>query len=907
METKDGEAFLCEEVFTFEGTYSTKDDRVQDLTDDAPAAYLGNTRKEELCLEFVDNFVKQFQSLFPSHPKLFITPPNEFGVMKFVCTTIRPTQLPFLHLYNASAQAEFVSHHIQYEPLRNPTQVPSCLPSPTFTLAQQTGDCFDMSTLLCSYLVGAGYDAYCVQGIAPMEITLLNRSEDTCTLEKPLHQQVEALRYRAEAHEETIEDMKVAEGKLEEEEYVIDYESDTELPVNEEKQDETALSEANEEKEVYDQSDEEGTITEPSGAMEIPDISVQENVNSEEADDPYDVGSVHIAESNYLKLQRERENEAKDAGSDPDIGEEDEIPVKSIDPLHGQRVHCWVLVRAGKRDVENSFYIEPTTGRKYHTNGSPYLNVQAAWNHKNYWVNMQSLSEDISFNLQSPDDWEFVFIEEGNNSESDLEPIADTDEGAVDIVENEISGEEVKNPDEKINILDLPSSWVRKPILTREAYCRKYGKSGQRTQLFFKSKLESYAEHRHGQGLVNRLTIYSDRARTMPAEVREYFKNRRDKLYLRVRYPMSLRVTEYFLVGRVSGLKMIDEITGRSYDIQFYVESRLDGLLRRREIQGERITETYVDREDLLESRSLRVCDVESGESKSDRNILALPRGQDEDIGITKMKEVFARNTAVNADKDISKRTFQVDRGCINVLYHYGKGKITRGSRSFYKDAKMPHDIQLVGANTRPLKEKEIEREFQEALQSEKDCYQQVRDTEREIQDILSLRKREELMVVLDLSVFEKARLRANEVAKENPDEQVLHVKDPLMVDYLTPFLMNFPDLTLITVEEAEEARNSCLKALKERLLERATIIQCRLDDENAMLAKKQAAFQRSRDHVEGADEEFEKFCSEAMFRIQILEQRLARHEETALQTYAQMDQKLRSDPRISIIRNNHR
>merc|ERR1712072_190430 len=101
---------------------------------------------------------------------------------------------------------------------------------------------------------------------------------------------------------------------------------------------------------------------------------------------------------------------------------------------------------------------------------------------------------------------------------------------------------------------------------------------------------------------------------------------------------------------------------------------------------------------------------------------------------------------------------------------------------------------------------------------------------------------------------------------------------------------------------QAENARDSCLKALKERLLERANIIQRRLDEENGQLAKKQAAFQRSRDHVEGADEEFEKFCSEAMFRIQILEQRLARHEETALQKYADMDYKLRNDDRLSVL-----
>ena len=106
-----------------------------------------------------------------------------------------------------------------------------------------------------------------------------------------------------------------------------------------------------------------------------------------------------------------------------------------------------------------------------------------------------------------------------------------------------------------------------------------------------------------------------------------------------------------------------------------------------------------------------------------------------------------------------------------------------------------------------------------------------------------------------------------------------------------------------ISKDEAAKARESCLRALKDRLLERANIIQTRLDEENSALAKRQAAFQRSqRDHDQGGDEEFERFCSETMFRIQILEQRLTRHEETALQKYADLDHKLHNDPRLAIL-----
>ena len=42
--------------------------------------------------------------------------------------------------------------------------------------------------------------------------------------------------------------------------------------------------------------------------------------------------------------------------------------------------------------------------------------------------------------------------------------------------------------------------------------------------------------------------------------------------------------------------------------------------------------------------------------------------------------------------------------------------------------------------------------------------------------------------------------------------------------------------------------------------------------------------------------------CQEAMFRIQILEQRLDRHTDLSLQKYAEMDARLRNDPRLRML-----
>lgn len=40
----------------------------------------------------------------------------------------------------------------------------------------QKGDSFDLSILLTSLLIGVGYDAYCVFGLAPRDITTKNES-----------------------------------------------------------------------------------------------------------------------------------------------------------------------------------------------------------------------------------------------------------------------------------------------------------------------------------------------------------------------------------------------------------------------------------------------------------------------------------------------------------------------------------------------------------------------------------------------------------------------------------------------------------------------------------------------------------------------------------------------------------
>lgn len=100
-----------------------------------------------------------------------MTPQNECGVLKFICTTLRPTKLPFIELYDYESCAKFICRFIDYEQLNPPTEFPRIIPSPSNVLRWQRGDSFDMSILLTSLLIGYGYDAYCIYGRAPKYIT----------------------------------------------------------------------------------------------------------------------------------------------------------------------------------------------------------------------------------------------------------------------------------------------------------------------------------------------------------------------------------------------------------------------------------------------------------------------------------------------------------------------------------------------------------------------------------------------------------------------------------------------------------------------------------------------------------------------------------------------------------------
>ena len=62
--------------------------------------------------------------------------------------------------------------------------------------------------------------------------------------------------------------------------------------------------------------------------------------------------------------------------------DDDEPDELTPDLYLGKRLHCWVLLRKGKRNVPQDMFIEPSTGKIFDIKNSPYLLVDSFFNHK---------------------------------------------------------------------------------------------------------------------------------------------------------------------------------------------------------------------------------------------------------------------------------------------------------------------------------------------------------------------------------------------------------------------------------------------------------------------------------------------------------------------------------------------
>jgi len=395
------------------------------------------------------------------------------------------------------------------------------------------------------------------------------------------------------------------------------------------------------------------------------------------------------------------------------------------------------------------------------------------------------------------------------------------------------------------------------------------------------------------------------------SKVQEWFGMREDKLQSRLHEGGV--VTEEFSEGRVRSLQQHiykANFPGPEADrsMAFYHKARVDGLSKREETPTE-MTEHFVNRTDFLYYRHV----VFGIRQKK----VAPATAEGPPRPILKITERFERNYDMDANEDVAERVFALSEDKVQVTYHRHDGNISASTRDFFK----PPNAEEKGGNLQwspemtttfqvdrhqaPSKNLAIYEKLVELIQVEQKSIQAVRLSEEEVRDILQDRQREELASELAISVYDTER---NEKAKKHRKElERLALEEKLRrqemeMDYLAPFLAQIGTPEKISKPQAFKLKEDCLSDLKQRLIDKANLIQLRFEKETSELHKRQQDYQQKQVSMTKEDEEeYFNYCSEAMFRIHILELRLNRHKQSAPHKYIQLEQKLRQDPRLSL------
>lgn len=335
----------------------------------------------------------------------------------------------------------------------------------------------------------------------------------------------------------------------------------------------------------------------------------------------------------------------------------------------------------------HDIFIEPTTGRTYFLDSNcPYHSIEAIFNNKNFWVNLDPSREienlSMKFDRDQTGEWEYVMVT-ASKGEDDEEDEGDADSGPED---DQIEDEEN---------LDMPPPWSPKLIVLPEKFADGT-RGGQKTLFYKKCRVDFYSECKQVDGLVKRVTLYKDYKRLVVKEIRSYYACRIDKLYLRRRFPYKFKLIEHYESSALSAhWKKMVMVDGEYRKIWFYHHRNEDGLIYREEQIGSRTFERFKDREDRLVYRSVKFTTKDkdqAGANMGQTFVLSENLHLKRSVTIEKMTQKYGLAPEKDAERQIAKCEFNLKDGEVNVYYHYRDGKITCNKTSYSTEELLDHN-----------------------------------------------------------------------------------------------------------------------------------------------------------------------------------------------------------------------
>jgi hypothetical protein len=491
----------------------------------------------------------------------------------------------------------------------------------------------------------------------------------------------------------------------------------------------------------------------------------------------------------------------------------------------GLGLHCWVLLKPGRRDLDRGpCFVEPSTGILYPLDETaPYNEVWCAFNDKNYWINISH----------------------------DEAPVEDFSSWLQVLPSN------------------APFSYVARLEIPSNLFALRHPPSGRKCLLLDKAKIEYFGQSVDPQNVLTRITLFEDRERTVVVQIVELFSpnTRSDHLIERTRNPLEMSCHEKYSVKNPESICERHETASRR-SITFHPKTRSDGLLERVEDIGTSIAETFRDRPDLLIRREVCLKRLPHNTKKTNQgDVVSCGAG----IGFAEIvciDDHFEKpNDKSTITTSVATRSYQLKEKRIVVTFHC------------HHEALQSHDIY----------------NKEEILDSDSKGYHLLK---LESSSILAMKKTHDEMLAMREAAY-KRELKLSHSAMAKPQEENLNI--PKMIaeedvaqkeesekefDYLSPYLaqLDNPNSPL-SREDAAQVREACLRGLKERLMERANIMQNRLDMAREQLGRKQEAFQKKRRTLD-EQQAFEVEVTDDTFRIKVMEKRLSEHEDTAIAKY---------------------
>lgn len=597
------------------------------------------------------------------------------------------------------------------------------------------------------------------------------------------------------------------------------------------------------------------------------------------------------------------------------------IPTPPPDEYDGRRMHCWIMVsKTGRIEIPETIFIDVSTGDKYPITSPLFGYIEVVFNHKNVWINLQ------------PNDFE--------KSEDSLD-FANTDLWQAVIPETD-----VKIPSPVVERLDVPENEIFRmyPKVVSADGCSEQNMK----KLYWSDAIEErYAPYTRQDGLYRRFFIF-DKDPSDIREIREQFEHLRQHLVERRIFLKSQEMLETFEPGTIiptrennKGEKQ--QQIGQIYEIkrpigitthkikhnecrllEFDDTSRIDCLKSRLEVFGTKIVEKFGDRDDGLCER--KICIVpESSSSNSETQLY------DGGPKIERMTQKYRHPSLVQThhtttyavSHSIYKVAFDFVTNKLTVVYHHQPGCITDFSIEFVTPTEADKDKDYIAIPSKfcpnpPEIDNWTMNEIQNQLLAIRN--QGTADAEaiaKEMVQWIQFRTDEEsrpfykmksVDIVLHRKIYAQGEQAEILVEKPPPEpkaegeddasknQQQLSADDPLCVYF--PVDPN----TEFTAEVAADIYRKAVTALQDRIYKEAKYLVNRLDQEQTALKSKIREYDmdqhQSRSRKQG--DEHNNFVTTKAFLITVLQKRIARFYQTAINRLKDLITKLKNHPKLS-------